>query len=104
MAHRKRQYGSGSLCKERGGWAIRWREWEIAPDGTVKKRKCYEALGNISRREATEILRGKVAAGDSMRSRFGDLALCEVTTVVIRTYVTHLIQVGCAPKSIRSHP
>jgi site-specific recombinase XerC len=32
--------------------------------------------------------------------RFGDLALCDVTTPVIKTYVTHLIQAGYAPKSI----
>ena len=141
MARRKRQYGSGSLFKEGGGWAIRWRELEIAPDGTIKKRKCYAALGNISRHNAAEILRSKVAAGDGkqpLRSRvmfrtlvgqwqrdvlptkykhstqknhrhimekhllprFGDLPVCEVTTAVIQTYVTHLIQVGYAPKSI----
>jgi integrase len=114
---------------------------EIAPDGTIKKRKCYEALGNISRHDAVEILRGRVAAGDGQRPlrsrvmfrtlasqwerdilrtkykrstqknhrhimekhllpRFGALALCEVTTAVIQQYVTHLIQVGYAPKSI----
>ncbi len=141
MARRKRQYGSGSLFKEGGGWAIRWRELEIAPDGTIKKRKCYEALGNISRGEAAEILRGKVAAGDGQRPlrsrvtfrtlarqwerdvlptkykhstqqnnrhilekhlllRLGELPVYEVTTAVIQTYVTHLIQVGYAPKSI----
>jgi hypothetical protein len=65
MAHRKRQYGSGSLFKEGRGWAIRWRELEIAPDGTIKKRLCYEALGNISRAEAVEILRRKVAESGS---------------------------------------
>jgi hypothetical protein len=32
--------------------------------------------------------------------RFGELALCDVTTPAIQTYVTHLIQVGYAPKSI----
>jgi hypothetical protein len=56
MARRKRQYGSGSLFKEGRGWAIRWRECEIAPDGIVRKRLCYEALGTISRAEAGEIL------------------------------------------------
>ena len=61
MARRKRQYGSGSLFKEGRGWAIRWREREIAPDGTIKKRLCYEALGNISRAEAGELLRRKMA-------------------------------------------
>ncbi|OLC41661.1 MAG: hypothetical protein AUH43_24175 [Acidobacteria bacterium 13_1_40CM_65_14] len=65
MARRKRQHGSGSLFKEGRGWAIRWRELEIAPDGTIKKRLCYEALGNISRAEAGEILRRKVADAGS---------------------------------------
>lgn len=67
MARRKRQYGSGSLFREGGGWAIRWRELEIDPNGKLRRRKCYEALGNIPRSEAAEILRGKVAAGDSKR-------------------------------------
>ena len=141
MAHRKRQYGSGSLFRRGKGWVIRWREWEIAPDGTIRKRKCYETLGAISRGEAAEILRGKAAAGDNRRParsrvtfrtlaeqwlrdvvptkykrstqknhrhvtekhllpRFGEQAVCEVTTPVIQTYVTHLIKVGYAPKSI----
>ena len=34
MARTKRQYGSGCLLKRKGGWATRWRELEIAPDGT----------------------------------------------------------------------
>jgi integrase len=141
MARKKRQYGSGSLFKEGKGWVIRWRELEIAPDGTIRKRKCYESLATMSRGEAAEILRGKVAAGDGKRParsrvtfrtiaeqwqrdvlptkykhstqknhrhimekhllpRFGDLAVCDVSTPVIQTYVTHLIKVGYAPKSI----
>ena len=32
--------------------------------------------------------------------RFGELALCDVTTPAIQTYVTHLIKAGYAPKSI----
>ena len=124
------------------GWAIRWREREIAPDGTIKKRLCYEALGNISRAEAGEILRRKMAEFGSsdgptrsrvtfltlaqqwevdvlptkykhstqknhqhimekhLIPRFGELALCDVTTPAIQTYVTHLIKAGYAPKSI----
>src|SRR5262245_17649392 len=142
MARRKRQYGSGSLFKEGRGWAIRWRELEIAPDGRIKKRLCYEALGNITRAEAGEILRRKVAESGSsdgptrsrvtfltlaqqwqvdvlptkykrstqknhrhimdkhLMPRFGELALCDITTQAIQTYVTHLIQAGYAPKSI----
>jgi integrase len=142
MAHTKRQYGTGSLFKEGRGWAIRWRELEIAPDGTIKKRSCYEALGLISRGEAAEILRKKLAAAGGSNGptrsrvtfrtlagqwevdvlptkykrstqknhrhimekhlipRFGELALSDVTTPAIQTYVTHLIQAGYAPKSI----
>jgi hypothetical protein len=142
MARRKRQYGSGSLFKEGRGWAIRWRQLEIAPDGAIKKRLCYEALGNISRAEAGEILRRKVAESGSsdgpIRSRvtfrtlaqqwevdvlptkykhstqknhqhimekhliprFGDLALSDVTTQTIQSYVTYLTQASYAPKSI----
>ena len=142
MARRRRQKGSGCLFREGKGWAIRWRELEIAPDGKIKKRLRYEALGPITRGEAGAILRGKVsAAGDSkqpVRSRvdfltlaaqwrrdvvptkykastrknhehitekhlvprFGDLAVCDVTTPVIQTYVTYLINEGYAPKSI----
>ena len=37
MARTKRQCGSGCLLKRRKGWAIRWREFEIAPDGTKQK-------------------------------------------------------------------
>lgn len=142
MARRKRQYGSGSLFKEGRGWAIRWRELEIAPDGTIKKRLCYEALGNIPRAEAGEILRRKVAESGSsdgptrsrvtfrtlaqqwkvdvlptkykhstqknhqhimekhLIPRFGDLALSDVTTQTIQSYVTHLTKAGYAPKTI----
>lgn len=142
MAHRKRQYGSGSLFKEGRGWAIRWREREIAPDGTINKRLRYEALGNISRAEAGEILRRRVAEAGSnagptrsrvtfrtlarqwqvdvlptkykhstrknhqhimdkhLIPRFGELALSDVSTQTIQTYVTHLTKAGYAPKSI----
>ena len=34
------------LWEGRKGVGARWREREIAPDGTIKKRLCYEALGN----------------------------------------------------------
>jgi integrase len=142
MARRKRQYGSGSLFKEGRGWAIRWRELEIAPDGGIKKRLCYEALGDVTRAEAGEILRRKMAesgTGDGPKRsrvtfrtlaqqwqidvlptkykhstqknhrhimekhlipRLGDLALSDVTTQTIQSYVTHLTNAGYAPKSI----
>ena len=56
MAQRKRQYGSGCLLPKGKGWAIRWRELEIAPDGTKQRALRYENLGPMSRKEASDIL------------------------------------------------
>jgi hypothetical protein len=64
MAHTKRQYGSGCLLKTERGWAIRWREWEIAPDGTKKRVLRYETLGPMSHKRATEVLAQKVVAAN----------------------------------------
>ena len=62
MARKKTTGTAPVLCSREGrGWAIRWREREIAPDGTIKKRLRYEALGNISRADAGEILRRRIA-------------------------------------------
>lgn len=62
MARRKRQYGSGCLLERGKEWAIRWREIEIAPDGTKKRVLRYERLGPISRRQAADVLAQKLAA------------------------------------------
>jgi hypothetical protein len=62
MARRKRQYGSGCLLSKGKGWAIRWREIEIAPDGKRKQVLRYETLAPMSRREAADILAQKLAA------------------------------------------
>src|SRR3954467_11991326 len=71
MAQRKRQYGSGCLLQKGTGWAIRWRELEIAPDGTTQRVLRYENLGPVSRKEASGILAQRlVEAGKApMRSR-----------------------------------
>lgn len=65
MARKKRQYGSGCLLKTGRGWVIRWREREIASDGTTKRVLRYETLGQMSRKEASDILAQKVAAASS---------------------------------------
>jgi integrase len=62
MARTKRQYGSGCLLKRGKGWAIRWREMEIAPDGTTRRALRYETLGPISRKEAGNVLAQRLAA------------------------------------------
>ena len=68
MAQRKRQYGSGCLIEKGKEWAIRWRELEIAPDGTRKRFLRYERLGPMSRRQASEILAQKVAAASDTKA------------------------------------
>lgn len=68
MARTKRQYGSGCLLKRKRGWAIRWRELEIAPDGTKQKVLRYEALGEVSRKEAAERLAQKLATTGTNRA------------------------------------
>ena len=65
---RRRQYGSGCLLKRGRGWAIRWRELEIAPDGTVRRALRYEALGAISRGEAGDILAQRLAAAGNSKA------------------------------------
>jgi integrase len=73
MARSKRQYGSGCLLKRGRGWAIRWRETEIAPDGTRRKILRYEALGDVTKKQASDTLAQKLAAASNragpMRSR-----------------------------------
>jgi hypothetical protein len=71
MARTKRQYGSGCLLKRGRRWAIRWREIEIAPDGTRRKSLRYETLGEVTRKQASETLAQKlsVAGGSDARTR-----------------------------------
>ena len=47
MARPTRQYGSGALLKRRHGWAVRWREYEITPDGRKTAALHYEDLGDV---------------------------------------------------------
>jgi integrase len=65
---RRRQYGSGCLLKRGRGWAIRWREPEIAPDGTIRRALRYEALGAIPRGEAGDILAQRLAAAGNSKA------------------------------------
>ena len=62
MAQRKRQYGSGCFLEHGKGWVIRWRELEIAPDGTRRKVLRYEALGEVSRKQASDTLNQRMSA------------------------------------------
>jgi integrase len=42
-------------------WAIRWRENEIAPDGSTKRGLRYESLGAVSRKQASDVLAQRLA-------------------------------------------
>ena len=65
MARTKRQYGSGCLLQRGKGWAIRWREMEIAPDGKRRKSLRYEALGEVTKKQASDALAQRLAAAGS---------------------------------------
>ncbi len=65
MARRKRQYGSGCLLRRKGGWAIRWRETQIGPDGTKKRVLRFQTLGKMSRKQANDMLVQRVAAAST---------------------------------------
>jgi integrase len=58
----RRPHGTGCLLKKGRRWAIRWRETEIAPDGTTRRTLRYETLGEMSRRDACAILAQRLAA------------------------------------------
>lgn len=72
-------------CNEEGG-AIRWRELEIAPDGTKQRVLRYENLGDVTRRDAVTALSKKLALAGTgpVRSRvtFETIAHQWIATVV----------------------
>src|SRR6478672_10796001 len=55
----RRPYGTGCILEEGRGFAIRWYEGVIGPDGKRQRVKRYEALGAVSRKKAGEILAQK---------------------------------------------
>ena len=80
MARPKRQYGSGCVIETKGGIAIRWRESEIAPDGTIKRVLRYETLGRISKKRAAQVLAQKITSAGSKtiaRSRVTFRTVCD---------------------------
>jgi integrase len=44
---------------------IRWRELEIAPDGTKRKALRYESLGEVTRKQASDTLAQRMAVGNN---------------------------------------
>jgi integrase len=58
---RKRSWGSGTIQERGRGLIIRWRENEIAADGSTRIRHRCEAVGDISVTAAADILRDRLA-------------------------------------------
>ena len=84
MAQKKRSYGSGCVISTTNGLAIRWRE-TIVKDGRLRRVQRYEALGNVSRKEATKKLREKLQTADVPRQApitFEELAAEWVKSIV----------------------
>ena len=63
----RRPYGSGCLLKVKGGYAIRWRERQMLPDGSTKRMLRYKTLGDVSKKEANRILNEKMITGHVLR-------------------------------------
>jgi integrase len=58
---KKRQFGSGSIVREKHGLAIRWPEYILLETGARKRKMCYEFLGLVSEREASKTLTDRIA-------------------------------------------
>src|SRR4030095_8400724 len=65
--HSRRSYGSGSIQQRGKGLVIRWREKEIASDGSMCTVHRCGALGSVSRSEAAAILRHRLSRGHSTK-------------------------------------
>jgi integrase len=81
---KKRQYGSGEVLKRGAGLAIRWREPLLEPDGRIKYRRRYEALGPVSQKEAARRLAEKLVESGSARE--------PVPTVTFREHAARWIR------------
>jgi len=75
---KKRQYGTGCLLPRGRRWAIRWREQEIASDGSVKRILRYENLGSISRTEAARILAQRIVQAGTPTKAPVRMTFCEL--------------------------
>jgi len=87
MARNKRQYGTGRLVKRGNSWLIRWYETEMMQDGSTRRVQRNETLGEISRKEASDILSQRVATSTNKpvlraRSTFAEIASQWEATIV----------------------
>ena len=65
----KRPYGMGSLFREGKGWAMRWREKIVDADGNERTKRCYEAIGPMTKKEAQRRLADKLAEAEGIAGR-----------------------------------
>src|SRR5947209_1667922 len=80
----KRKYGSGEVVKSGSGLAIRWREPILMPDGTIKCRRRYLALGEISSKEAARRLAEKLVESGSAKEPIPNVTFREHAAKWIR--------------------
>src|SRR5438128_219932 len=64
---KKRSYGTGCVLQKGSGFAIRWREPVLMPDGSIRRLQKFEALGCVSKKEATQALRDRLTACQTLR-------------------------------------
>ena len=57
---RKRDWGTGSIVKEKRGLAIRWSETVLEKDGRRHRQMTYEFLGDVSRQKAKQTLAARI--------------------------------------------
>lgn len=58
---RKRDWGSGSIVKEKRGLAIRWSVGVLQKDGRRRRKMQYEFLGAVSKQKAKQMLADRIA-------------------------------------------
>lgn len=75
----KRSYGTGSVIEKPNGLAIRWREPELMPDGSIRSVLKYKSLGAVSKREASQALQDRLAACQTPRR--GPITFQELASV-----------------------
>lgn len=100
----KRSYGSGCVIKRGKGFAIRWRETQILPDGTKRFVNKCEALGAVSKRKAVETLNERLAEARTATHpviTFAELATVWKTNVLpLYKYSSRLVREETVTKKL----
>ncbi len=101
----KRSYGSGCVIQRGKGFAIRWREIQILPDGTKRFVNRCEAVGRVSKRKAVDILNERLATAATTVQRpvitFSELAtVWKATVLPMYKYSSRLVRGDTVTKKL----